>query len=165
MWRNGKAVEAGRGSLFSDPSPWRNWLAAPGTEAPSTATPSAAPPDNAGLRILIADDLADIAETLSLLLTSMGHEVEVAADGHAALRLAEAWRPQVVVLDLGMPGLDGFEACRAIRAAPWGTGMTLIAQTGWGQPGDRRRTREAGFDHHLVKPVDVEVLCALLPTC
>lgn len=140
-------------------------LAAPETEAPSTATPSAAPPDNAGLRILIADDMADIAETLSLLLTSMGHEVEVAADGHAALRLAEAWRPQVVVLDLGMPGLDGFEACRAIRSAPWGTGMTLIAQTGWGQPGDRRRTREAGFDHHLVKPVDVEVLCALLPTC
>ena len=91
----------------------------------------------------------------------MGHAVDVAYDGEHALRRAEDLRPDVVLLDLGMPGLTGYEVCRRIRAAPWGAGTVLIAQSGWGQAHDRARTREAGFDHHVVKPVQVEALTPL----
>jgi PAS domain S-box-containing protein len=112
-------------------------------------------------RILIADDLRDGSDSLALLLTAMGHLVEVAYDGEHALRLAEGSRPEVVLLDLGMPKVDGYEVCRQIRAAPWGGRMMLIAQTGWGQEDDRRRTHAAGFDHHVIKPVAPDALVAL----
>jgi CheY-like chemotaxis protein len=107
-------------------------------------------------RILVVDDNQDSAQSLALLLKCMGHETKTALDGVEALEAAEASRPDVVLLDIGMPGVSGYEVCRRIREQPWAKAMTLIAQTGWGQDEDRRRTREAGFDGHLVKPVDPE---------
>ena len=113
-------------------------------------------------RVLIADDLRDSADSLAMLLASMGYEVHVAYDGEQALQAVEALRPEVVLLDLGMPKMSGFDVCRRIRKLPLGSTMTLIAQSGWGQEADRRRTLEAGFDHHLVKPIDPDALGALL---
>jgi CheY-like chemotaxis protein len=113
-------------------------------------------------RVLVADDNADAAESLAMLLSLMGNEVRTAADGLEAVEVAAEFRPDVAVLDIGMPRLDGNAAARRIRAEPWGRGMTLIALTGWGQEDDRRRTAEAGFDLHLTKPVDPSTLDALL---
>ena len=115
-------------------------------------------------RVLVADDLRDSADSLGLLIELMGHAVEIAYDGEAALRTAERFRPDIVLLDLGMPKLDGFEVSRRIRATPWGASMRLVAQSGWGQDEDRRRSAEAGFDHHLVKPIDPAALEALMQT-
>ena len=94
----------------------------------------------------------------------LGHEVEIAYDGEEALRVAERFRPDVVLLDLGMPKLDGFAVCRGIRSAPWGKSMRLVAQSGWGKEEDRRRSAAAGFDHHMVKPIDPAALESLLRT-
>jgi two-component system CheB/CheR fusion protein len=105
------------------------------------------------LRILVADDNQDSAESLALLLQMMGHEVRTELDGAQAVETARAFQPQVVLLDLGMPRLNGYEAARRIRALPGGDDVVLIAQTGWSQPEDRRRSQEAGFDHHVVKPI------------
>lgn len=113
-------------------------------------------------RVLIADDNADAAESLAMLLTLMGNEVRTAADGLEAVATAEAFRPDVAVLDIGMPRLDGNGVARRIRAEHWGKRVTLIALTGWGQDEDRRRTAEAGFDLHLTKPVDPSSLESLL---
>jgi len=113
-------------------------------------------------RILVADDLRDSADSLAALLRSLGHEVHVAYDGEQALRLARTLVPDVAVLDLGMPALNGLEVCRRIRAEPWGRAIRVIAQTGWGQAEDRQRTRGAGFDHHVVKPIDIAALDALI---
>ena len=110
------------------------------------------------LKILVVDDNRDAAETLSMLLELKGHEVRKAYDGEDALQLAEDFRPQMVLLDLGMPKMNGFEACRRIRDNAWGAQMTLIAVTGWGQEDDRRKSTAAGFDGHLVKPVNPETL-------
>jgi CheY-like chemotaxis protein len=99
---------------------------------------------------------------MSVLLGLMGHKVWAAQDGAEAFALAEVHRPELVLLDLGMPRMDGYEACRRIREQPWSRGMTIVAVTGWGQKDDRRRTREAGFDHHVVKPVDPTALVSLL---
>jgi CheY-like chemotaxis protein len=92
----------------------------------------------------------------------MGHDVRDAGDGQEAVEAAEAFWPDVVLLDLGMPRLDGYEAARRIREQPWGKDMVLVALTGWGQDEDRRRTREAGFDTHFTKPVDPSLLERLL---
>ena len=116
----------------------------------------------AQLRILVADDNKDAAETLGMLLEVMGHSVRNVHDGEAAVREAAAFAPQVVLLDIGMPKVNGYEAARQIRAGPGGAAMTLVAITGWGQPDDLRKSREAGFDRHLVKPVDPDVLAELL---
>jgi PAS domain S-box-containing protein len=105
-------------------------------------------------RILIADDNRDGADSLAMLLQVKGHEVETAYAGDQAVEIAEQMRPDAILLDIGMPKLNGYEACRRIRAEPWGRDIVLIALTGWGQEDDRRRTREASFDLHLVKPVD-----------
>ncbi len=113
-------------------------------------------------RILVADDLADSADSLAMLLQLEGHEVRVAYDGEQALALAESFRPDVALLDVGMPKLNGLEVCGRIREQHWGQRMTLVAQTGWGQASDRQRSRDAGFDHHIVKPIDPEKLIALL---
>jgi CheY-like chemotaxis protein len=117
-----------------------------------------------GLRILVADDSVDSALTLTALLAAAGHEVEAVHDGFAALTRAAQFRPHVLVLDIGMPGLNGYDTCRRIRAEPWGRNAIVIAVTGWGSDEDRRRSREAGFDAHLVKPVDPDVLSRALAT-
>jgi signal transduction histidine kinase len=112
--------------------------------------------------ILIADDNQDALESLALMLRLEGHEVHCASDGEEALALAGLRRPEIVVLDVGMPKLDGCEVARRIRAETWGRGAVLVALTGWGQDVDRRRSREAGFDMHLVKPVDPATICDML---
>jgi len=112
--------------------------------------------------ILIADDNQDALESLALMLRMEGHEVCCASDGEEALALAGQRRPEIVVLDVGMPKLDGCEVARRIRAESWGRDAVLVALTGWGQEIDRRRSREAGFDMHLVKPVDPATLCDML---
>jgi signal transduction histidine kinase len=112
--------------------------------------------------ILIADDNQDALESLALMLRMEGHEVHCASDGEEALMLAGQRKPEIVVLDVGMPKLDGCEVARRIRAESWGRGAVLVALTGWGQEVDRRRSREAGFDMHLVKPVDPATLCDML---
>jgi CheY-like chemotaxis protein len=92
----------------------------------------------------------------------MGHDVRVAHDGFEGISAAEAFRPDIVLLDIGMPKLDGNEVCKRLRTYDWGRELVLIAQTGWGQVEDRRRTAAAGFDYHMVKPIDHEALSKLL---
>jgi CheY-like chemotaxis protein/anti-sigma regulatory factor (Ser/Thr protein kinase) len=128
-------------------------------DSPTAANESRVPD---GRRMLVVDDNHDAASSLALLLQLMGHDVRVAHDGEEALRLAQQFRPQTMLLDLGMPGMDGYEACRRIRSADWGKGVRLIAITGWGKEEDRRKSAQAGFDLHLVKPVDPETLAQLL---
>src|SRR5262249_49279973 len=113
-------------------------------------------------RILVVDDHVDSAVTLARLLRRIGHEVETAHDGPGALQAAAASRPDIMLVDLGMPGMSGFEVARHIRERPELAETRLVALTGWGQPEDRIRTRQAGFDRHLVKPVDFAVLGSLL---
>lgn len=115
-----------------------------------------------GRRILVVDDNQDSADSLTLFLRLAGNEVDTAYDGEEAVEAAERLRPDVVLLDIGMPRLNGYDACRRIRSETWGRDMTLIALTGWGQEEDRRRTLESGFDAHLVKPVDTARLMTLL---
>jgi len=130
---------------------------------PAAASDEAAAQAGAGkMSMLVADDNVDSAESLAMLLQLEGHEVQVAHDGEAALRACAQSRPQVALLDLGMPKLDGYEVCRRIRSEPWGAEMFLIAQTGWGAESDRKRTAEAGFDAHLVKPIDPAALLRIL---
>jgi signal transduction histidine kinase len=112
--------------------------------------------------ILIADDNQDALESLALMLRLEGHEVHCASDGEEALTLAGLRRPEIVVLDVGMPKMDGCEVARRIRAEAWGRKAVLVALTGWGQDADRKRSREAGFDMHLVKPVDPATICDML---
>jgi CheY-like chemotaxis protein len=95
-------------------------------------------------------------------LEDEGHETFMAHDGVEGLAAAERLRPDVVLMDLGLPRIDGFDACRRIREQPWGKQILVIAITGWGQDIDRRRSQEAGFDHHLVKPVDAQAISALM---
>lgn len=139
-------------------------LEMPGAASPSDA--SSAPTASAGTprRIAVVDDNRDAAEALTDLLTADGHEVRMAHDGATAVEVAEEWHPDVMLLDIGLPRLDGYEAARRIRALEGGSVITLIALTGWGQAEDRARSAEAGFDHHLVKPVDLATLAALVET-
>jgi PAS domain S-box-containing protein len=121
------------------------------------------PPAIAGARrVLIADDNRDAADSLGMLLGLAGHEVRVAHSGQTALSLAQVFRPDTALLDIGMPDLSGYEVARQLRREPWGIGIRLIALTGWGQTDDRRRAHEAGFDYHLTKPIDPDALAALI---
>jgi DNA-binding response OmpR family regulator len=104
------------------------------------------------------DDNVDAARTLAMMLELEGHETQVAYDAEEALRLARAEAPDAVFLDIGLPQTNGYEVCRTIRSHDWGKNMTLVALTGWGQEEDRRRSLEAGFDCHLVKPVELSAL-------
>ncbi len=113
-------------------------------------------------RVLVVDDNQDAAESMAMLLRLKGHEVRVGYDGAEALRAFDAFAPEIVLLDIGMPGMTGYEVARRLRAVPGAGGVLLVALTGYGQDEDRRRSREAGFDHHLVKPVDFDVLLGLL---
>jgi PAS domain S-box-containing protein len=137
----------GRGSAFTVHLPVAAAVPAP------PPTPASHPPRASPCRVLVADDLRDSADSMALLLEVMGHDVRTAYDGEQAVTVAGEFRPDVVLLDLGMPKMNGFEACRRIRQQPWGRRVRLVALTGWGQEEDRQRTSEAGFDHHLVKPV------------
>jgi CheY-like chemotaxis protein/two-component sensor histidine kinase len=124
--------------------------------------PSIEPVIQVRRNILIADDNQDALESLALMLRLEGHEVHCASDGEEALALAGQRRPEIVVLDVGMPKLDGCEVARRIRAESWGRDAVLVALTGWGQEVDLRRSREAGFDMHLVNPVDPATICDML---
>jgi len=141
---------AGKGSQFTVRLPVE--VAAPERPAPPVAVDAAGPPSRR--RILIVDDNGDAAESLGMMLDVLGYETRTAGDGVEGLRAAADFRPDVTLLDIGMPGLNGYEVARRIRLQQWGQDMALIALTGWSQPEDKRRTLEAGFDLHLVKPVD-----------
>lgn len=153
------AASAGRGqgSTFTLRLPLdaRTALAAP---AAAPNSPAALPGLVPSLRVLVVDDNADAAESLSALLTMLGHQASVALDGRAGFELARQTRPDLVFLDIGMPGMDGHAVARAIRATPGMAQVVLIALTGWGARGDVRAAEEAGFDQHLTKPVSVEAL-------
>lgn len=136
----------------------------PLTDTPPEAAekPEALPAPSVRRRLLVADDLKDSADSMAALLQAMGHEVVTAYGGQEALSAAERHRPEIVLLDIGMPRMSGHEVCRRIRAEAWGGEMLMVAVTGWGQESDRQLTREAGFDHHLVKPVDLGALAKIL---
>jgi len=148
VWSEG----AGHGSEFTVTLPL-----APAA-AQSRQADSPAPAQRPAWRILVADDSQDGADSLAFLLRAAGHEVSTAYDGRAAIQLAEEQLPDVVLLDIGMPEVSGYDVARAIRREAWGRNMRLIALTGWGQAEHRRRSLEVGFDEHLVKPVELDVL-------
>jgi PAS domain S-box-containing protein len=147
-----------RGSEFVVSLPCSAAAAQPVEHAPAAA-PSAAPSSR---KILVVDDNQDAANTLSLLLRLAGHDVRTAHGGQAALTLATEFEPELALLDIGMPDLDGYEVARRLRLTDQGKNVRLIALTGWGQDEDKRRARAAGFDDHLTKPVDPTRLDALL---
>jgi CheY-like chemotaxis protein len=111
-------------------------------------------------RILVVDDNADLAESMAMLLRLEGHDVRIALDGSSALDLAEEFRPNAALLDIGLPGLNGYEVARELRSRQNGRGLLLIAATGYGQPDDRVRAQDAGFDVHMVKPLDPQFIGA-----
>ena len=129
-------------------------------QAPGVEDEPAAP--KSSLRILIVDDNRDGADSLSELLKMMGNDTRTAYDGQQGVALAGEYRPDVILLDIGLPTLNGYEACHLIRQQPWSQDVLLIAVTGWGQDDDRRRSHEAGFDHHMVKPVDPQALMSMI---
>ena len=162
---HGGSVEArsegtGKGSEFIIRLPV---LADSATAAVETA-PVTSERSHFGRRILVVDDNLDSAESLTMMLKLSGHDVATAHDGVEAVRLAKEFQPDVAFLDLGMPKLDGYEAARSIRQQSWGREIMLVALTGWGQAEDKRRSREAGFDAHLVKPIDFDALEELVGT-
>ena len=122
--------------------------------SPKEGRPRTAPGDG----ILVVDDNQDSARSMARVLKLLGNEVRTAHDGIEAVEAAEEFQPEVILMDVGMPRLNGYEATRRIRGQPWGQSVTIIALTGWGQEGDRVQSREAGCDGHLVKPVDIRDL-------
>jgi PAS domain S-box-containing protein len=154
----------GKGSEFVVRLPAISALSSP-LSALSQASGEAAPaPAGPPRRILVVDDNVDAAESLAMILRLEGQEVRVAHDGPSALEAAPVYRPEVVFLDIGMPGMDGYEVARRLRQVPGLEGTVLIALTGWGQDQDRRRSQEAGFDRHLLKPVERRSLAEVLGT-
>jgi two-component system CheB/CheR fusion protein len=133
----------------------------------AAAAARAEPPTDPGmsaatLNVLVIEDNEDVAETLTMLLEELGHRVSLARTGRSGVALVQEMEPNVVLCDIGLPGMDGLEVCRQIRALPTKTRPIMVAVTGWGQDADRRKTQEAGFDHHLVKPVGIGSLNQLL---
>lgn len=114
------------------------------------------------LKVQIVDDNKDASKILAQLMETLGNEVRVAYDGVQAIQLAREYRPDVILMDIGMPNMNGYEATREIRQQPWGADITIIALTGWAQMEDRQKSAEAGYDYHLVKPVDFNELTKLL---
>jgi CheY-like chemotaxis protein len=137
-------------------------LAAAAVSLPSMAAPSVPCAAGAGRRVLVVDDNRDAADSLAMLLSMHGYSVEVAGDGSMALERAADFQPEIMLLDIGMPGLNGYELARRIRQQPWGGATRLAAITGWGQAEDKARAQAAGFDHHLTKPVDPAEVLALV---
>jgi CheY-like chemotaxis protein len=120
------------------------------------------PAESMRRRILVVDDNQDSATSLAMILGLMGHETRTANDGIQAIEVADEFRPDAIVLDIGMPKLNGYEVARQIRQKEWGRQVLLIALTGWGQETDRLRSSDAGFDAHLIKPVDANEIQRLL---
>jgi CheY-like chemotaxis protein len=148
-----------RGSAFS--------MRIPGAEQGSPApapppAPSARPGNGDSMRILVVDDNVDLVDSLSTVLGFLGEEVRTAASGEEALQRMEEWAPHAVLMDVGMPGMSGYEAASRARAHPWGREPVLVAMTGWGRDEDRARALAAGFDRHVVKPLDLDCLRTLL---
>jgi CheY-like chemotaxis protein len=164
---HGGRVEAfsagiGRGSRFTVRLPL---VAAAGSAGTSVHAPAqAAVRSPVALKILVVDDNEDSAESMSMLLQCDGHDIETAYCGETALRLAQELKPDVVLLDIGMPGMLGYEVAQRLRSIEGAAHVMLIAVTGYGRDSDVARARDAGFDHHLVKPVDFEKLRSLLAT-
>jgi PAS domain S-box-containing protein len=152
VWSDGP----GRGSEFVVTLPLIE--AVPDAPAETAAAPAAVPPR----RVMIVDDSEDGANSLAYVLEMRGHTVKTAYDGRAALATAAEFQPEIFFVDIGMPGMSGYDVARAVRREPWGRGMMLVALTGWGQPDDRHRSFEAGFDRHLVKPAELEEVDRLL---
>jgi len=153
------ALHGGRLEAGSTEFTVRLPLAASAEYRPVARPPAAAPARP--MRVLVADDNRDAADSMQRVLALFGHEVRVAYDGPTALEVGEQFRPRVALLDIGMPGTNGYDVARALRRSQ-GPRVTLVAVTGWGQDADRRRSSEAGFDHHLTKPVDPNTLGHLL---
>jgi len=147
----------GRGSCFKVVLPIEPIPVAMVDAAPSTNSNAA----NAHCRALIVDDNHDSADTLAMMLTLLGHETQCVYDPYKTEESVQSFAPDVVFLDIGMPGRSGYDVARGLRAAPIGADLTLVAVTGWGHAEDRRRTAEAGFDHHLVKPADMAAINAI----
>jgi CheY-like chemotaxis protein len=132
-------------------------------EASSETQPTVSAPTPAtSRRILVVDDNRDAAESLAVLLKLTGNQTHIAYDGLEAVEAAATLRPDIVLLDIGLPKLNGYEAARKIREQSWGQGMVLVALTGWDQDEDRQKAKDSGFDGHLVKPVDYAALMKLL---
>lgn len=148
----------GRGSEF------RLWLPIAGAQPAATAKDGRSSPTVVTVRrrVLLVDDNRDAAHSLAALVELLGHEVRIAYDGAEALEVAAGFHPQVVLLDIGLPKLNGYAVARRLREQPWGEGVVLAAVTGWGQDHDRQEAREAGFDRHLTKPVQLETVRGLL---
>jgi PAS domain S-box-containing protein len=145
----------GTGSTFTVWLP----LAVAEESAPAMPFEPSADANNGGCcRVMVVDDIQDVAMSLSRWVRQLGHDVRVAFDGVAAIQMAEEFRPAVILLDIGMPNMNGYEVARALRATPWGSQMKLVAVTGWGQEDDQRRSADAGFDRHMTKPLDPTVL-------
>jgi PAS domain S-box-containing protein len=127
-----------------------------------SSQPTPEPTNASPRRVLVVDDNEDAASSLATLLNMTGNETEIAHDGLEAVQAAERFRPDLILLDIGLPKLNGFDVCQRIREQPWGKEMVMVALTGWGQEDDRRRSKQAGFDYHMVKPVDYAALMKLL---
>jgi signal transduction histidine kinase len=160
---HGGTVEArsdglGHGATFTVRLP-----IAPAESAPEPGqVPRASSCVSHGVRVLVADDNPDGADSLAMLLQMDGCEVRTVYDGSQAIAAAQEFKPQLLLLDLGMPGTSGYDVCHSIRQLDWGVNVCIVALTGWGQDDDRRRTRNAGFDHHLVKPAAPEEITGIL---
>ena len=115
-----------------------------------------------GLRVLVVDDTKDVADTCSMLIELSGHEVRSAYTGNRALEIAEAFCPQVILCDISLPDIDGYELAQRIRATHWGRDVVLVAITGWGEEDRKARSLAVGFSHHLTKPIDPETIESLL---
>jgi CheY-like chemotaxis protein len=146
----------GRGSTFTVRLPVVTQTADDPLAAPGVGRPRLA------RKILIADDNRDAATTMATMLELLGDDVRVAHDGVEAVALAAAFRPAIVLMDIGMPRLNGHDATRRIREQPWGRALKIVALTGWGQDSDRVQSRDAGCDGHLIKPVSLQALEQLL---
>jgi CheY-like chemotaxis protein len=146
----------GRGSEFTVRLP----LLVGASSSPTTASGAGQPPSH--LKVLIVDDNRDSADSLATLLNLTGNHTMTAYDGLEGEATMGSFRPDVALLDIGLPKVSGYELARRIRSQPWGKDVLLIALTGWGQDQDRHKSKEAGFDHHLVKPVDFNALSELL---
>jgi CheY-like chemotaxis protein len=131
-------------------------------EAAQTPQPDSESQAQTRFRILVADDNEAAAMAISMLLQRDGHEILIVNDGASAVQEAERFRPDIALLDIGMPHLSGYEVARRIRASDWGSAMRLIAATGWGQDKDKKLAEEAGFDAHLTKPINFKDLLALI---